>query len=235
MIEQITDMFTREWDATPGGLHGAWLAVLMSFVLGQLIGWVYMWTHTGLSYSRSFTVSLVVIPTIVALVMMVMIDNIVVAFGLFAVFAIVRFRNIVKDTRDTSFVLWAIVAGLSTGTLRFSLAVNGCLILAAIFIYLHMTGFGTRARFDSMLSLLWRDGRAGVDRPGVDSLHAVLRRHAGKIVLASERGVGDGGLRLTYHLSLRDPDRGADLIAELEALGSVEDASVFRRDDESEV
>jgi len=230
MLDQVADMFTREWEATPGGLEAAWLAVLMSFVLGQLIGWVYMWTHSGLSYSRSFTVSLVVIPTIVSLVMMVMIDNIVVAFGLFAVFAIVRFRNIVKDTRDTSFVLWAIVTGLSTGTLRFSLAVNGCLLLAAIFVYLHLTGFGTRARFDSMLSLLWRDGRAGLDR-----LEAVLRRHAGKIVLASERGVGDGGLRLTYHLSLRDPSRGAELIEELESTGRVEDASVYRREDESEI
>ena len=99
--------------------------VLLAFVIGQFIGWIYMLTHTGLSYSRSFVSSLVVLPVIVALMMVIMAGSIVIAFGLLAVFAVVRFRNVLKDTRDTSFILWAILEGLGVGTLRFSTTLIG--------------------------------------------------------------------------------------------------------------
>ena len=48
------------------------LAMLLSFCLGHIVAWIYMWTHTGLSYSRVFTSSLVGIPVIVSLLMLLM-------------------------------------------------------------------------------------------------------------------------------------------------------------------
>jgi ABC-type microcin C transport system permease subunit YejE len=58
-----------------------------------------MLTHAGISYSRSFVNSLVVMPVLVSLVMQVLNNNLVTAFGLMAIFAIVRFQNILRDTR----------------------------------------------------------------------------------------------------------------------------------------
>lgn len=229
-FDSLFNQVTREWAHTPGGFESVWLVLLMAFCLGQLISWVYMWTHAGLSYSRTFTVSLVVLPLIVSLVMLVMLDNIVVAFGLFAVFAVVRFRNIVKDTRDTSFVLWAIVTGIATGTMRFSLAVIGCIALALIFIYLARTSFGTRGRFDALLSLRWI-GPANEENP----LNHILGRHTVRAVLASRRGDGQDGLNLTYHLLMRDPERSRELLDELHSMETIADASLYRREDESEV
>ena len=101
------------------------LALLLSFCIGHIIGWVYMATHIGLSYSQMFVASLVVIPALVALVMALMAGDVVVAFGLLALVAVVRFRNVLKDTRDTTFVLWSIVEGMAVGTLRFSTALLG--------------------------------------------------------------------------------------------------------------
>ncbi|TVQ82168.1 MAG: DUF4956 domain-containing protein [Phycisphaeraceae bacterium] len=229
-LDPLTRQFTAEWAGTPGGIESVWLVLLMAFCLGQLISWVYMWTHAGLSYSRTFTVSLVVLPTIVSLVMLVMLDNIVVAFGLFAVFAVVRFRNIVKDTRDTSFVLWAIVTGIATGTTRFSLAVIGCIALALIYIYLARVAFGTRGKFDALLSLRWL-GPPGTPSP----LDDMLSRHAVRAVLASRRGDESEGFNLTYHLLMRDPERTGELLDELQRSEAVSDASIYRREDESEV
>ena len=73
------------------------LGLLLAFLTGHVIAWVYILTHSGLSYSRSFVNSLIVMPVIVAMVMMVLSNNLVTAFGLMAVFAIVRFRNILRD------------------------------------------------------------------------------------------------------------------------------------------
>ena len=101
------------------------MGLLLAFVCGHAIAWVYMFTHTGLSYSRSFVNSLVVIPTIVSMVMLVLSNNLVTAFGLMAIFAIVRFRNVLRDTLDTSFILSVIVIGMACGTLKFATAIAG--------------------------------------------------------------------------------------------------------------
>ena len=94
-----------------GGPEGSLFLLILAFVIGQVIGWTYMYTHRVLSYSQTFTASLVVLPVLVALMMMLMSGSVIIAFGLLAVFAVVRFRNVLKDTRDTCYVLWAIVEG----------------------------------------------------------------------------------------------------------------------------
>ena len=84
-----------------------------------------MLTHRGQSLPRSLVNSLVVMPVLVALVMLVLQENIVTAFGMMGVFAIVRFRNVLADTHDTTYVLAAIMIGMAAGTQRFSIAVVG--------------------------------------------------------------------------------------------------------------
>ena len=64
-------------------------------------------------------------PLIVAMLMLAMAGNIFVAFGLLGVFGVVRFRNVLKDTRDTIFILWAVMEGVAVGTTRFSTAAMG--------------------------------------------------------------------------------------------------------------
>src|SRR5687768_17906762 len=51
-------------------------ALPISFIVGHVVAWVYMWTHDGLSYSRMFTASLLALPVVVALVMILMAGSI---------------------------------------------------------------------------------------------------------------------------------------------------------------
>jgi len=208
----------------------ALLVVLLAFGIGHLIGWVYMWTHMGLSYSRMFVASLVVLPVIVSLVMVLMSGNIVIAFGLLAVFAVVRFRNVLKDTRDTVFILWAISMGMAVGTMRFSTAVLGCVCVCAIFLYLRFTLFGSRHRYDVVLSVHWEG-----EGPMKSLLSSVLKRHSARAQLASERGGPEGGLDISYRLLLRDPARSGELLTELQGIEGITNASLYLREDESEI
>ena len=136
------------------------LSLLLGFVLGQIIGWIYMATHTSPSYSSSFVASLVVLPVIVSMMMILMAGSIVIAFGLLAVFAVVRFRNVLRDTRDTVYILWSIVEGMAAGTFRYSTALVGVACVALVLLYLWLTRFGVRHRFDAALSLLVPTGSA---------------------------------------------------------------------------
>jgi hypothetical protein len=219
------DMFT-----TLGGPETILLCLLLAFAIGHVIGWVYMWTHTGLSYSQMFTASLLVMPVVVAMVMVLMAGNIIIAFGLFAVFAVVRFRNVLKDTRDTSFILWAIVEGMAVGTMRFSTALIGCIAIALVFLYMRFTSFGGRHRYDVILSLQWTDGADQIPR-----LRGILRRHSVRAQLASQRDVDENNLDLSYRLQLRDPGRSRELLSELREMQGIARVSLYHREDESEV
>src|SRR6185295_19084860 len=119
-----------DFGSAPPNWPAAILGLLLAFAGGQVIAWVYMMTHSGLSYSRSFVNALIVMPLVVCLVMMVLSNNLVTAFGMRAVFAIVRFRNILRDTLDTTYVLTVLVVGLACGSQKFTTAVIGCSLMS---------------------------------------------------------------------------------------------------------
>jgi len=190
-----------------------------------------MLTHSGLSYSRTFVNSLVVIPTVVSLVMMVLSNNLVTAFGLMAVFAIVRFRNILRDTLDTTYILSVIVIGMAAGTLKYSTALIGCLITIGVFLYLWATNFGSRQRYDMIINLHW--GRPITELPDLKSL---LFRHSMKTICASQRShEGYEGTDLSYRLLLRDPDRMDELLMELRGMRGVSRVTGLKAEEESEI
>jgi hypothetical protein len=206
------------------------LVLLLAFCVGHAIGWTYMVTHTSLSYSQMFVAALVVMPPIVSVVMILLSGNVSIAFGLLAVFAVVRFRNVLKDTRDTVFILWAIIQGMAVGTMRFSIAVMALLCIAGMFLYLRFTAFGSRHRYDVVLSLHWTGEAAAMA-----AIRPILHRHAVRAKLASQRASGEEGVDVSYRMLLRDPTRSRDLIAELQQTEGVANASLYHREDESEI
>jgi hypothetical protein len=207
------------------------LTLLLSFVCGQILAWIYMFTHSGLSYSRTYVNSIVIMPFLVAMVMTVLSNSIVTAFGLMALFAIVRFRNILRDTLDTCFILAAITIGMACGTQRYGTAVIGLAIAAGIFFYLWYSSFGSRQRFDLILNLHWA-------RPLSDLPHLVelLRRHSRRTDCASQRSDEEGaGADLSYRLLLRDPSRMDELFEEVRALSGTARVTGLAARDESEL
>ena len=220
-----------DYGSAPSDFSSMLLGMMVSFLCGHVVAWVYMGTHTGLSYSRSFVNSLVVLCMIVALVMMVMANNLLIAFGLMAVFAIVRFRNVLRDTLDTAYILASITCGTGAGTRKFSTAVLGCLVFALVMLYLNWSGFGSRHRYDVVLNLHWA-------RPLAEAaeLRLLLDRHSRKADIASQRsGAGHDGIDFSYRLLLRDARRVDDLVSELRALPGVSRVTSLKAEDESEV
>src|SRR2546421_1438830 len=145
--------FQGDYSLMPANWPAVLLALLLAFACGHVIAWVYMFTHSGLSYSRSFVNALIVMPTIVSLVMMVLQNNLITAFGMMAVFAIVRFRNILRDTLDTTYVLTVLVIGMACGSQKFTTAVIGCGLMSIGMLYMWTTSFGSRHRYDVIVNL----------------------------------------------------------------------------------
>ena len=231
MNDFASTFLSADYSAQPLNVPALLLGLCLSFLSGNVIAWTYMATHRGLSYSRSFVNSLVVIPMIVTVVMMVLNNNLVTAFGLMAVFAVVRFRNILRDTLDTSYVLCVLAVGMACGTQRFSLAVIATATLALAMFYLWFTGFGSRQRYDVIVNLHWA-------RPMSEALalNQVLRRHSRSMQMANQRNAeGMAGSDLSYRLLLRDPARADELVNELRALTGVSRVSSLKAEEESEL
>jgi hypothetical protein len=228
----MTDwIYHGDYAAAPLDLPKLVLGLLLSFLCGQTIAWIYMATHSGLSYSKSFTNSLVLMPVLVSLVMQVLNNNLVTAFGLMAVFAIVRFRNILRDTLDTGYVLAVIVLGMACGTAKFSTAVIGCLTVALILLSLWYISFGSRHRFDLILNLHW--ARTPEE---LVALRRLLERHSLKSYCTSQRSSStQEGVDLSYRLLLRDPRRSEELLHELRVLDGVSRLTSMKAENESEV
>jgi hypothetical protein len=206
------------------------LGLVLSLVCGHLISWVYMRTHSGLSYSRTFVNALVLVPAIVCLVMMVLTNNLITAFGMMAVFAIVRFRNILRDTLDTTYVLICLVVGMAAGTQKFTSAVIGCAVICLTMLYLWYSGFGTRHRYDLILNLHW-SGSA----QELPNLERLLQRHTWSSILASHRAHSGKGADLSYRLLLRNAKRSTELLSEISALPGVSHVTSMPAPDESEI
>jgi hypothetical protein len=226
----LEPLFGGDYGAPVGGPQTVLLVLLLSFILGHVVAWVYMWTHAGLSYSQMFTSSLLVLPVLVSVFMMLVASNAFIALGMLAVFTMIRFRNVLKDTRDTTFILWALVEGLATGTQHFALGIIGGIAVALIFLYLRFTGFGGRHRYDVIVSLEWLG-----DVATAEQLRGVLRRHGARVQLASQRELEGDRVDVSYRLLLRDPARSRELLIELKDTPGVSRPALYHREDESEL
>ena len=126
--------------------------------LGLVISSVYKVTHRGLSYSQSFMLTVVFVTVVVAMVMMVIGNNLARAFALVGALSIIRFRTVIKDTKDTVFIFLSLAAGMACGTSSYFLGVVGTLIVSAFAILLHVTNYGSIYKSEIIVRFRAKDG-----------------------------------------------------------------------------
>lgn len=218
--------------AAPGqlALDEAILGLLLAFVLGQVAAWSYMYTHTGLSYSSAFVQSIVLLTVLIALAMMVIGSNIVIAFGLIGALAVIRFRNILKDTRDTAFVFFALVTGMAAGTGSVHLALLGTVAFCLLLFYLHWTHFGHLSMGDGFVRI--HLDTAQCQRA---SAQGVLNRYCRSTHLVSQRFQESGHGELAYRLTMRDPERADEMVGELKRVEGITHVTFVLHEEQAQV
>ena len=224
-MDQIFGLFSRAGDFNLQlNIELIVLNLLLAFVLGIVIAWSYSMTHTGMSYSRTFTQSLVLLTMIVCVVMLVVSNNIVTAFGLFGALALIRFRNVLKDTKDTVSLFLALIVGMAVGANQHLLAVMATLIISATMFYLHFSNFGNLGNFDGHLSFLIHS-----NDEQCDDFSNVLYRFCGKFKKISVRHAED----LTdyvFQVKLRDINSQQQMLDELKKVPGLGNPVLIIRD-----
>jgi hypothetical protein len=227
MNDLLGSLFAADTDALSG--TSILLFLTMAFVLGQVIAWVYIWTHSGLSYSRSQAQSLVLLSVIVTLVMLAIGNNLARAFGLFGALALVRFRTPIKDTRDSAFLFMAVAVGIAVGSQNLRIAILGTGLLSALALYLFWSGFGGRMSHDGLLRFYLPTGE-GVE----EAIRGVLRRYCANYSLVQLRDAGTNS-EFAYRVRLGDTRRSAELLGEMRRLQGIAGLSLSVQDEDQEV
>ncbi|MET3659226.1 DUF4956 domain-containing protein [Sporosarcina psychrophila] len=142
-MAQITNLFSSN------GLEGAtptmWMsitAMALAAVLSLIITKVYQITFTGERYSQAFVHTIIMMSVVVSVVMNVVSGNAGVAFGLFAVFSLIRFRSAVTNAKDIAYIFFGLCVGMTAGLFQFPLAIALTLFASLIFYILYKVDYG---------------------------------------------------------------------------------------------
>jgi len=198
--------------------------ISLAFLLGLFITWTYRSTHRQLTVSFSFMNTLVLLAMIMTLVMMVIGNNIARAFGLAGAMSIIRFRTVVKDTRDTAFVFFALASGMGTGTGNLRLALMGTVLIGLFIFILHWTRHGSVSRNEFLLNLRMLPPESEEERKVyLPVFERFLKRH--RLVTVKSTKMGDS-LKMTFHVVVKNPDETETLVAELSGLEGIHRVSL---------
>ena len=118
------------------------IVLLSSLVLGFAISLLYIFTHRKTGYTPSFAVTLVMLPAIIAVVIMLIGNNVARAFSLAGAFTIIRFRSAPADPKDIAYVFFTLAAGLALGLGFIGYAVIFTVVLAVTLIIMEMFKYG---------------------------------------------------------------------------------------------
>ena len=146
-LQQLADLTSRVT------IIEAFAAIFLSFILTLIIAIVYRLTHTGARYSQSFVQTIIIMGVVVSVIMIVIGNNIAVAFGLVGAFSIIRFRSAMSDPKDIAFIFFGMAAGISSGLGYYMIAILFTFSLVLIIFFLYKTNFGSVPNVKKRLTL----------------------------------------------------------------------------------
>ncbi len=196
-------------------------AALLSFAIYLS----YWYTHTGTAYSKKFNVSLATLTILTGTVMTVIGNNIALSLGMVGALSIVRFRTAIKDSRDTTYIFWAIIVGICCGVGDYLVAGVGS---AVVFLTLLLFG---RVRNENRILLIIR-GAKGLSL----EMERLVFSYFNKKALLRVRNTTVDRVELIYEMPRKvwqlNYKKSVDIADALYALGDVEYVNTVAQSDE---
>src|SRR5574344_668427 len=115
-------MFTSILNSSVGTLTiiNALICMIVSLLLGLIISVTYMFCG---KYTKSFAVSLVILPALVGVVILMVNGNLGTGIAVLGAFSLVRFRSTPGNSKEICSIFFAMAIGLAAGTGYISFAI----------------------------------------------------------------------------------------------------------------
>ena len=178
-----------------------------SLVLGLVMAFAYMYRTR---YTKSFVITLALLPTVVCVVIMLVNGNVGTGVAVAGAFSLVRFRSVPGTAKEICTLFLAMGAGLIAGMGYLGFAVLFTVIMCVIFVLYNCLDFGSKknaAIFKTFNITIPED----LDYSGVfDDIFAEYTR-SHDLVRVKTTNMGSM-FKLTYHVELRDAAREKEMI-----------------------
>lgn len=122
----------------------------VSLILGFIIAGVYMYKS---ECTKSFAVTLVLMPVIVQMVIMLVNGNLGTGVAVAGAFSLVRFRSAPGSAKEISSIFLAMAVGLATGMGFLGTAAVFTIIAEAVWFVLVQTSFGEKKEEEKVLRI----------------------------------------------------------------------------------
>jgi Domain of unknown function (DUF4956) len=197
---------------------------IVSVPLGLLIGFAYARAYRGLFFSVSFVHACVVtVPLITFAVGVIATAGAgqALAFALVGLLGLIRFRTVVRDTREFTFVFLAIVTGLGVGSGHPTAAAGGCIFVLILLLLLEKTRFGVPRALSFRAKATGKEG-------ALITYQEILNTVAERVEPLSIRRAPGGGPIYTFDLAARAGEDLASVAGALWAVPETTEVSVSR-------
>jgi hypothetical protein len=211
--------------------QAALVSILVSYLLAQAVAFAYMLTHQGVSYSRSFVVSLVAAGMVSTVLMLAIGNNLARGIGIVGTLALIRFRMQLHDSLDMMYVFAAFAGGVAAGTGNFATGGIGTAAFLVVVSTLQLTGFGSRHRHDGVLRV-----QLPPSEQSESALVGSLKSHCRQFAAITVREVAQGReLERIYQVTLRNPGKEALLVKEVAAIDGAHGVSIAMQEATHEI
>ena len=185
------------------------IALVLAFLLGLFIFFIYKKSYSGVMYSASFGITLISLSLITTLLIMTVMSNVVLSLGMVGALSIVRFRTAIKEPMDIAFLFWAIAVGIVLAAGLIPLAVFGSIFIGVVLLI-----FSKKKTVDSPYILVVHC----INREIEEQTQIFVKSQVKRLNLKS-KSVDNGCIELNYEVRLKD-DSSA-FVNELEAISGV--------------
>ena len=195
---------------TNGTFTGSELAIstLASLVCGLIIAGAYMIKNRC---SRSFLITLILLPSIVELVIILVNGNIGAGVAVAGAFSLVRFRSAPGRGQEITGIFLAMAAGLATGMGYVGVAILFSLLISGINLLLNLTDLNSDAKGMKTLKITVPEN---LDYEG--KIDDIFKRYLKSYTYEEVRTTNMGSLyRITLSVLLKDNVSTKDFIDDL--------------------
>ena len=223
----MSDFFGAAILAVPSNGVTVLIRLVLAMLAGGLVTLIYRFTRAADETAPSFTVTLVLLAILIAMVTQVIGDNVARAFSLVGALSIVRFRTVVRDTQDTAYVIFAVAVGMAVGAGHPGLAAAGLAVIAFAAFAMRKGVVVSPVLHDPFrlnVRVALGHDPAALLGPAFDT-HLVAR-HLVSIGTAKQ-GLA---IELSYRAALRNEENVAELVNALNRVDGVQSVSLERMD-----
>ncbi len=201
------------------------LCLGFSLVLGLVLSIAYMYRTR---YTKSFVVTLALLPAVVCVVIMLVNGNVGTGVAVAGAFSLVRFRSVPGTAKEICTLFLAMGAGLIAGMGYLGFAVLFTVVMCAVFLVYSRLDLGSKknaAAYKTLTITIPED----LDYTGVfeDIFQEYTTAH--DIVCVKTTNMGSM-FRLTYHVTLRDTAKEKEMIDKIRCRNGNLEISVSRQE-----